>query len=83
VVGCGPSTFESNLSNKGVTEAMAERKTTKAFSTDNTLEQIRRQKAQEMTSSTSLNEIKSALLKQQVLLIFNHFKDIISLPRKR
>jgi hypothetical protein len=57
--GCGPTRFESSLSTKGVTAAIAEKKTTKAFSTDNTLEQVRKQ-------SASSGSLKTILLEQQV-----------------
>jgi hypothetical protein len=73
--GCGPTRFESTLSTKGVTQAMAEKKTTKSFSTDNTLEQVRKQKANQINSGVSL---KTLLLEQQVdillLLTFSHFQ---------
>jgi hypothetical protein len=61
--GCGPTRFETNLSTKGVTQAMAEKKTTKSFSTDNTLEQVRKQRANNINSGVSL---KTVLLEQQV-----------------
>lgn len=59
--GCGPTTFENDLSTKGVTQAMAAKKNTKTFSTDNTLEQIRKEKG-------ISGGLKTTLLEQQVTM---------------
>lgn len=64
--GCGPSTFESNASQKGLVHALSEKKHVKKISGDNTLDLIaKQQKNITMASSVDKISTKAALLKQQ------------------
>jgi len=63
--GCGPTSFEKDINTRGATKALGDRKPVKTFTTDNTLEQIRKQRAREAAGRTTELSAKSAILLQQ------------------
>jgi hypothetical protein len=69
--GCGPTSFEADISSKGAVQALADKKPVKRFTTDNTLDQIRKQKMLESSrsSSSAITSIKNDIIKQQVHII--------------
>ena len=63
VTGCGPTKFEADVASSGAVAALANRKPMKSFTTDNTLEQLRKQKLQQSTNEQAM---KSAIIRHQV-----------------